>query len=506
MSTIVQQPDSISFSGNLQDFIATSDEAVVFTLSKDATVILEENYQPDADGSVTIGIKAIVERLLSITIPLTSDAVTVQTLGVGNFTATIDSTDVAFTVIKGGVAELAGGAEAWLSEHFLTWQPQEKLITQIQPEWLGIFPVSGGNLMVAVYDNTISGAYPASSYAALSAGELVSVNVSWGNINSWADLANPVLAWDVWFEVGGSRVTPIQRYQLRNATDEEYGFVWVNTLGGIDSISCTGAQEEDQKLTHQNAVAAYDEETISEYDILKEREIRQSTGFLTEAESLWLKDFFYSRNKQMVRPDGSLRRISVVSSKVVSVSAEDEQDFEFTFRMSSDSQMLNLDRTWEDLPAPAGLDAFFLTNLLSALTEASYAANLILACQSPYAVGWQKISLAQLFGGALPTLIDNITIRLIGGKLVAVGTLGGMVPPSEVIFTDNASPSVDNYDVDYAINYGDRAKFTLLITDEDGNEVESTVMPKRVRTDGVINQVIWDFGGEPQTGRIIISQ
>ena len=416
MSTIIQQPDTLNLSGNLKKFIVSSAEEISFVLQQGSTVLLEEIYQPDASGMATIDVKAVIDRLLEITLPTTGGTF-VQTAGIGDFTATIDTNSpITFTVVKGGVAELAETAESWLSAHLLTWQIQEKFILQVQPEWIGVYAVSSGSVVALVY--AADGSSSTITLASLAAGALYSVDASWGAITSLSGVQ--AIAWDVWFDVGGTRMTPIQRYQLRNAGSEEHMYVWTNTLGGIDSVSFTGALEDDQKLTHQTALENYDEETISEYDIIKDHEIRQSTGYLTDEEGFWIKDFFYSRKKHVVRPDGSIRQISVVSSKILSVSSDDECDFEFTYRMGSDYQLLNLDRTNTTLPAPEGLADFFLTNLLSSLTEASYADNLILAIQSPFAVGWQKISLSQLGGGALPALIDNVTIKLINGKLTAI--------------------------------------------------------------------------------------
>ena len=431
MSTINQQPDALSLAGNLKPFEITSDSEVVFVLQQGDTEVLNEKYQPDSKGLVTIDVRAVTQRLLDLEIPLTSETVIEQTTGVSDFTALIDGSAVEFRVIKGGVAEPEGSsAQSWLEAHLLTWQPQEKMILQYAPEWLGIYPLTAGEIMVYVYFG--DGSSNSDIYASLEAGKLYSVNTSWGNIAQWVlsnwggALPQPI-AWDVFYQVGGTRMTPVQRYQLRNPAAEEHIFVWTNTLGGIDSVSFTGAAEEDQKLSHKNAV--YFDESIGEYDIEKTREIRQSTGYLTTEEGYWLKDFYYSRKKHVVRQDGSLRRVAVVSSKILSSSQDDQYDYEFTYRISTDGQLLNLERTHTDLPAPEGLADFFLTDLLSGLTEASYADNLILAVQSPYAVGWQKLSLSQLIIASGGGSVSRVALELptefdvIGEPVTVAGTL-----------------------------------------------------------------------------------
>lgn len=430
MSVIIQQPDTLSFSGNLKKFEIQSAAEVIFELSKlvgiDRVIITSEKYQPDADGLLTIDVKAIIDRLLTIEIPGNQTIINEQPIAIGNFFARVDNVSIPLTVIKGGVAELQETASTWLAAHWLTWQPQEKLILQTSPEWLGLYPIASGQVRLLAYyaDNTSF----ISTYAYLEPDKLYSINTSWGAVSAWligqaVPQSGQAVVWDIWYEVNNVRMTPVQRYQLRNADNEEHGFIWSNTLGGIDSASFTGSNEEDQKLEHKNAL--YEDDTIGEYDIDKAREVRQSTGFLNTEESRWLQDFFVSRKKYLVRADGSLKAIAVVSSKIVSISADDEFDYEFTYRYGEDTQLLNLERTLSPLPAPEGLADFFLTELLSGLTEALYSGNLLMAVQSPFAQGWQILSLAQLFFGALSEMVDGWTIKLLNGKLSATGVGGG---------------------------------------------------------------------------------
>ena len=423
MSTISQQPDSLSFSGNLKPFVISSTAQVVFSLSQVLTsgtvLIISEIYNPDAANLVTIDLKAIIDRLLQVSIPSNSDIITEQTGNVGSFIVSIDSiSPYTFTVIKGGVAGLLTTASVWLAANFLTWQPQTKRIIQSAPEWLGIYTVLGGNLKLKAY--YADGTTHTGTYAALPASKCYSINTSWGNVSAWliaASQSGEAVAWDVWFEVLSVQVTPIQRYQLRNPGVEEHLFIWGNTLGAIDSVSFTGYQEDDQKLEHDNAL--FVDYSIGEYDIKKFREVTQNTGYLIREESTWLKDFFYSRMKYMILPDGSLNRIAVVSSKVVTSTQDDLDNYEFNFRYGDDTELLNLDRTQTTLPAPEGLADFFLTELLSGLTSAQYAQILQIAVQNPYTAGWQKLSLAELFAGAMPGLVDGTTIIFSNGKLSA---------------------------------------------------------------------------------------
>jgi len=421
MSVIVQQPDSLSFAGNLKKFVVTSAVAVALQLNKGAEQILNEIYQPSAGNIVEIDLRTVIDKVLSVTLPGTN-LITEQSSGFADFTATIDGTAVAFRVIKGGVLELGELASTFADDHFLTWQIQNKTILQHQPEWLTIYANAGRNLKAKAYyqDNTNASML----LTALAAGKLLAVDVSWASINALFVKKNPI-AWDVWFEdLAGTRLSYVQRYCLRNSIEEEKIFIWANTMGGIDSISLTGSAEDDKKLEH--LIAEMGDESLQEYQTDKKREIKQSTGFLTVEESRWIEDFFYSGRRYLVGEDGAVRSIVLASSKIVGSTADDLFDYEFNYRLASESQLLNLERSFESLPALEVPVDFFLTELLSGLPVAQYADSLLMAVQSPFAQAWQKLSMAQLWGSALPGLVDGTTISVVNGKLQVNGVSGGV--------------------------------------------------------------------------------
>jgi len=414
--TLIQQPDALSFSGNLKKFIFSTDVTTPFSLMMGETVILTTYYNPGVNGQIEIDLREIIEKQLSIILPTNGNAVTDQATGVADFTAHIGIEPYEFRVIKGGVYDLDVTAAQFTGAHFLTWQSQEKKILQVQPEWLTLYATAQRVVKCKAYylDNG-SVADETVTLATVPADHLQTLDVSWGAICDAITATEPI-AWDIWFEDGsGNRLSYIQRLQLRNASDEENIFIWANTLGGVDSAAFTGFLEDDQKLEHK--IAELYDESLDEYRIDKKSEIKQSTGFLTTRESVWLRDFIYSKRRYKVELDGSVRSIVLVDSKVVSSTTDDLHEYEFSYRYSSDSSLLNLERVITDLPAPEGLTDFFLTELLSGLPTADYDGNLIFAVQSPFAEGWMKLSLDQLFNSALPEFIDNTTIQFTNGKL-----------------------------------------------------------------------------------------
>lgn len=458
MSTIISYPDALSFSQNIRTFSITSSAQVIFELYRDEVLILSEKYQPTIDNEVSVSVKSVIEGLLDVSIPSGGTVLNEQLTGFGNFRAVIDGTEILFRVVKGGVSELQELPAVWLAAHFLTWQPVDKAVLQTQPEWLGLYTVSAGSVRLKAYyaDET---SYEG-TFAETEAAILYTIRTNWGAVSAWLTAeghSGEAVAWDVWYEVVQNavsvRVTPVQRYRLRYCEDQEHVYVWVNTLGGIDSVSFSGALEQDYKLVHKTAL--HEGDNISEYDVEKPREFRQSTGYLDRYEAEWIADFFYSRKKYSVRFDGAFKRIAVTSSKIADTSQQDEVEYEFTYRLGEDLQLLNLERVNVNLPAPEGLVGFFLTELLSGLTTALYSDNLYLAVQSPFSRLWQVLTLAQLWGGALPGLVDGTTIMVVNGKLRALGAAA----------TDTATLETIKKYIDSLLWYNEISDYrTLLIS------------------------------------------
>jgi hypothetical protein len=392
MGTIIQQPDTFSFSGNLKCFEVSSNSEVDFELWKGSALILKEKYQPSG-GAVSISMKAVIEKLLMVNFPISP--ITVQDKAIGDFTAIIDGVAVNFRAIKGGVAELPGTAAAFVGSHFLSWQPQEKMVTQNQPEYATFYATMDCRIKCIAY---LVGGTMETTYFDLVQGpsdnQLVTFDVGWAVVG--ALFTGSVFAWDIAL-VGtdDGALTPVQRYRLRNRGVEEHLFLWANTLGGTDSMSFTGKSENDRKLEH--LVAQLCDGSFGEYQVNKNAEIKQSTGYLTLRESLWIEDFFYSKQRYKVMPDGSVRPIVILGSKVQTSTVDDLFEFEFSYRFASDTQLLNLDLNFEGLPVPEGPGDFFLTELLGNLPAAQLSENLLIAVQ--YATGqggWMKLSLSQL--------------------------------------------------------------------------------------------------------------
>lgn len=105
---IIQQPDILSFAGNMNDFVIEDvAKSLVFKLSVDGMVIVDEVYVAEG-GEVRVSMKDIVDCFLSISIPRADSDYIIQSLAVKKFKAEIEDSVIEFTVVKGGNIKRGG--------------------------------------------------------------------------------------------------------------------------------------------------------------------------------------------------------------------------------------------------------------------------------------------------------------------------------------------------------------------------------------------------------------
>ena len=173
---IIQQPDILSFAGNVNDFVIEDvAKSLTFKLSVDETVVVSEVYMADGDV-VRVSTKDIVDCFLSISIPQADSDYMIQSLAVKKFRAEIEDTVIEFSVVKGGISNVAESSAVFLKTQWLTLQPQEKRIVMHQPEYLSYYAVVTGSVKMTVYfaDGSVN-----ETLLVLQAGQLYTIDVSY---------------------------------------------------------------------------------------------------------------------------------------------------------------------------------------------------------------------------------------------------------------------------------------------------------------------------------------
>ena len=406
MVTLISYPDALSLSQNLKKIVASADGQSAFLLYKNGELVIDETYFPDESGTIEIDIRELVTSLLSVSVP-TSDTFT-QNNSVADFTATIGDKEIVFRTVKGGIAGSTRATD-WLAANFLTWQPQIKSVTYMQPEWLTYYAQEDCHIKCRLYNQDKSNTDII--LATISAGQCISVNTQFAriiNLNETAKLAY----YDIWVEsLNTTRLSYAQRYILRDNTSQENYFVFENSVGGMDAVSFTGNTNLEAETEHE--LAAMDDMSIQASQKMQQW-LQQSTGYKSAYEAKWLQDFFTSPQRYVCK-DGQIKEIVIQDSALSDSSSEAVKEYSFKYRYADDRGLLQLDR---DMAMPANIEfptadqIFFLAPRLSDFSEAEINPFLVIPVQSPYEEVWYRISV-----GSIQTLMQQMVVQGLEGNV-----------------------------------------------------------------------------------------
>ena len=402
---IIQQPDSLCFSGNVEDFILTGITGNVhFKLQVDNTIVIDEIYTPEA-GRVRIKCRDVIDELLSVVIPTSDVDFFVQSNAVKVFRATLGNMVVNFTVVKGGIGDLEETSAVFLKTQWLTLQPQQKEILLNQPEWLSYFGVVVGKVRVKAYlpDGTEE-----KSILDIEAGKLYAIDVSY--LKMRARFGQALGYYDVWVEdTDGNRLTYIQRFVLGTPENSNI-YLFENTLGGIDTVIFSG--EFVEKIRTEGKIATILDES-RDCDIDFEISCEQNTGFIPSRDyARWLLGFFVSKQKYHV--SDAIRRIYTRESEN-EYTVNSLNDYSFEFFYSRQTRYNYVIRNNENLPEliefpEVDYEIPFLVPRLSEFPIAVTADDLMLPAQYAYESKWRRISVASILGKAVGDAIGNIDL------------------------------------------------------------------------------------------------
>lgn len=415
---IIQVPDDLSLSGDLKEFQILSSQDVTFSLvmmvGGESVVILEESYTPES-GSVKIEIRDVVGSVLSVTIPTTSGSWWNQQDACRTFRYTIsdgiNGASSNFVVIKGGIDGIASGFSDsdFLRGNFLTWQPQEKSVQPGQPEFLTYFFRDIETAFVKAYYKDGNGDVQFST-AALYTNEgalsLICLDLSWEYVSSlFPDKV--VLAYEAFVSSqSGDRLSYIQRYILEPVSDVNEKYLFVNTLGGVDTLRCTGILSHLPK-TNSDFVALNGSEL--EVNLELEYSLKQNTGFIPDKQyASWLLDFFLSEKRAHLSSTG-LRYI-VISDQDQEWKAQSIDGFVFEYSYADRSKHNFIERVSTlpevvDFLDPGSL--FFLERRVNDYPLASLEDDVVIPVQDVYGNQWKKVFLSDI-------------IRRIGSNLISI--------------------------------------------------------------------------------------
>lgn len=403
---IIQQPDPLSLSQNLKEFLIVSDSQVSFVLRQGETEVLSQRYDPPTEGYIAVNLRDVIHGRLSFLFE-DSSSIYQQLSLVDDFTAIIDDTEITFRVIRAGVDLLADSATNFLTQNFLTWQPSIKPVTYYSPEFLTYYAVVSSTVKLRAYftdddgvvtsqtDYTITGLLPSIAYT---------IPLQYSVVAGWLGHKLPAY-YDVWVEnPSGQRLSYIQRYYAEDMrSEQEQWILFENSLGGLDTFRAYGNTTFNGEHTHNLAEI---DEISQEYRIDTERKFQKNTGHLNNDERKWLLDFFPSKGKYCYFGN-YLRPIVVVESNVSYTDKELPSNYTFTFKFADARPLLNLPRT--DVPADVlnitvpSVGSFTVPPRLAEFPRLPLSEGALFPIQNPYSEEW-----ATTTAGAISDLIAQL--------------------------------------------------------------------------------------------------
>lgn len=388
---IIQQPDALSFSMNLKKFIVSATGTISFILRLGERELISHKYEPGTDGMVEIDVRDIVHPQLSYIIKDSGEVYRQSNL-TADFTAIINTTEIVFRVVRGGVDQLADSAANFLTQNFLTWQPSVKPVTYYSPEFLTYYTVGAGKIKLRAYFTDDEGNVTTEQEHAIVdiiPGIAYTIPLQYSVVTGW--LGNKLPAYyDVWAEsTAGHRFTYIQRYYAENMRSaQEQWVLFENSLGGLDTFRAYGSDQFKADHTHNLAET---DEVSQEYRVDTERKHQKNTGYLNKEEARWLLDFFPSQKKYLYT--GSyLRQIVVMESDVTGKLQKAPLSYTFTYKYADARPLLNLPRT--DVPAAVlnitipEVGSFTVPPRLAEVSRLPLSEGTLFPVQNPYSENW----------------------------------------------------------------------------------------------------------------------
>ena len=246
-----------------------------------------------------------------------------------------DTRNFPFRAIRGGIDSGSAISLQFFETNFLTKQTQQKRVAWDQPEWLTYYAARNCELRVIGYyaEDTAE-----RTVADLAAGKIYSVNMIFSRISGL--FSEQPRYFDAAIYDGETRLTYIQRYILTKAVPEDKFYLFENSLGGLDCARFDGALDYTPEFKEDTVLIDSAEKTwkVERKDIRK-----QSTGWLSRGEVLWLCDLFTAVRKWFCAVEGF---IPFVIDKVdAEQSSEDDMTaFEFSWRPGREGSITPIDR------------------------------------------------------------------------------------------------------------------------------------------------------------------
>lgn len=335
--------------GNIPDFVLTAvDEYIQVDVYPDTlylTPVFSGSYMPDPSGEVRLNFADIFRDFLKTELPNADvflQRYVYRSFGFVIKGLTSNTQSAEYYDVLLSKADVAVSPYAYMQTHFLTLQPIEKRVTRDMPEHLtlnGIGPSTPLQLYARFYP-TSGGSDDVQLDSPANTG-INTFRFDWQSI--WEQ--RPV-ACNTYFDIvanDGKVDLMMQRYLYENRCGREHYFVWVNALGGIDTICCTGANALTPAVSYN--VGTRNGLTLQLDDSEDYRQWTQQSGWFPWKQREWLWDFISSKlGHWLYDPaNGTYTEIVLTTSDMEASDNGQLVQFTFGYRLSRGGKSVGTD-------------------------------------------------------------------------------------------------------------------------------------------------------------------
>lgn len=303
------------------------------------------SYTPDFDGKAYIDLRGVYDDYLATVMP--TGNVTAQADGVKQFDLVVDgSSSGALATYTFYVANsLLSSPESFgefAAGHFLTNQPTEKITDLDSPEYLTWYDHQG-DWYVSVRFYLKAGGYEDHVLHTDTAEGIFTMDVSYSELIK----VSSVLPADLlgYYDViaFNSKDTELarQRYIYFERTGREKCFLFVNALGGIDTMVCQGANTLQPETTHH--IGRFSDTFRALDDTDDVRRWNQTTGPMPWSWRDWIHEILTAKQGAALHipSNGSRLAIVVTSSDISMADSGQLGSASFTYMLSSTANIVS---------------------------------------------------------------------------------------------------------------------------------------------------------------------
>lgn len=285
----------------------------------DADIVFTGSYSPDFNGEIEIDFGELYGAYLSTVIPTNDSTELDQSPGAGYFHLFVEGSDsgaIGTNSLRWYVANAklksSQTFQSWSTANFLTNQPIEKVTNYESPEWLTWIDYGQECDLIARFYRKNGQTIDVTVRAADGEG-VFSANVRYSRLIQMANVTSPSQLlgyYDLILVNSKEQEVARQRYIYEERTGMEKYFLFVNALGGIDTLICQGENVLQPNTAHN--IGRFSDHYRALDDTDDKRRWNQNTGMMPTQYRNWIYELLTNKQGAQKYDPAALDYYSIV--------------------------------------------------------------------------------------------------------------------------------------------------------------------------------------------------